>query len=469
MENLYFYPYPHAEEADFQEHHPPSTWGTASVDFGEHLEQGPEEWWDALWNEHVDQPGNDTVNTVQEHDLPSPHTAPNKKIKYTLLEKKQIVSLVESKKMSVSAAASRWAVDRKSIRDWKAQLLRHESEDLVGRKSFGRGRKIGYEDVGQHIVTEIIRLREKNICVSVPVVATMALTFQPSMMGGSKKNVSNWVRRVMKANNLSVRTVTRQSQTIVEDAAEQTADMVALVWSLMQQHGITIDCVANMDETSVPFEIQPKKTIAPRGSKTVTVVKAKNGTNKATACLGVTLDGKKLKPYVVFQGSPTGRLVRKVNVPGEDGACDHRCVYSFQTNGWMDRDHMLDWIKKIWRPFVQEKRSLHNQPFFILMLDCFTAHLCADVVSTLSSKFSTFVVEVPKSTTSVSQIMDVGINKPFKNSLELNQMAWRLQAGYNGKITRQLISQWIADSWDSITAEMITNTVRHIGFNDTEL
>jgi hypothetical protein len=48
-------------------------------------------------------------------------------------------------------------------------------------------------------------------------------------------------------------------------------------------------------------------------------------------------------------------------------------------------------------------------------------------------------------------------------------MAWRLQAGYNGKITRLLVSQWIVDSWDSITAKMITNTVRHIGFNDIEL
>ncbi len=78
-------------------------------------------------------------------------------------------------------------MDRKSIRDWKGQLLRHEGVDLVGRKSFGRGHKIGYEDVGQHIVTKIIRLREKNICVSVPVVATLALTFQHSMMGASKK------------------------------------------------------------------------------------------------------------------------------------------------------------------------------------------------------------------------------------------------------------------------------------------
>ncbi len=81
MENLYFYPYPHAKEADFQEHHPPSTWGTARVDSEEHLEQGPEEWWDAHWNEHVDQPGNDTFITVQEHDLATPYLAPNQKIK----------------------------------------------------------------------------------------------------------------------------------------------------------------------------------------------------------------------------------------------------------------------------------------------------------------------------------------------------------------------------------------------------
>lgn len=63
--------------------------------------------------------------------------------------------------------------------------------------------------------------------------------------------------------------------------------------------------------------------------------------------------------------------------------------------------------------------------------------------------------------TSKLQVLDVGINRPFKDNYEklLNQY---LQDG-GEKPGRPLVATWTSLAWSAITVDTIVNTWRHIG------
>jgi hypothetical protein len=77
--------------------------------------------------------------------------------------------------------------------------------------------------------------------------------------------------------------------------------------------------------------------------------------------------------------------------------------------------------------------------------------------------------------TSKVQILDVGINKPFKSHMRNSWFVkydFRLPHLLNVieddtmsiKVTRTDMSKWIGDAWDKITANTIIKTSKKIGF-----
>ncbi len=74
-------------------------------------------------------------------------------------------------------------------------------------------------------------------------------------------------------------------------------------------------------------------------------------------------------------------------------------VCSTQSKVWMDEIRMLEWIEKIWAPYVGNG----SNPA-LLSLDTFSGHL---------TKKSQAIV-IPGGCTSVLQPLDVSINKPIQ-------------------------------------------------------
>lgn len=76
--------------------------------------------------------------------------------------------------------------------------------------------------------------------------------------------------------------------------------------------------------------------------------------------------------------------------------------------------------------------------------------------------------------TSKVQVLDVGINKPFKSHMNNSWLPFLLQVIEDDnqtqckKVERKEMSRWIGDSWDKITPLTIRKTSRHIGFTDTD-
>jgi hypothetical protein len=53
-------------------------------------------------------------------------------------------------------------------------------------------------------------------------------------------------------------------------------------------------------------------TLAPKGSRKVTVVKGANSNRRCSVMLGASLAAGKLPPYIVFEGKADGRISREL-------------------------------------------------------------------------------------------------------------------------------------------------------------
>jgi DDE superfamily endonuclease len=83
----------------------------------------------------------------------------------------------------------------------------------------------------------------------------------------------------------------------------------------------------------------------------------------------------------------------------------------------MDLDLMLQWIEHAWKPSVTCLKVSY------ILLDCWTSHLTT-AVKEVFENCNTELDLIPKGNTSKLQPMDVGINKPFKNSTSHQFSHW---------------------------------------------
>ena len=266
------------------------------------------------------------------------------------------------------------------------------------------------------------------------------------------------IQRFMEHHNMSWRKKTHKAQVnkgsdcVIKDFVEY------IRWKKIML-GITDDrAIANADETNVYFSPSFERTIADRGSRTVAILQP-NSSKRCTAMLGCAMNGEKLPPYVIFQGknTPGGRIARELQDAGNHG--HHQAsMYGVQSKAWMDEDEMERWINTVWAPYAATIPGPK-----ILIIDSFVVHLTGRIRN-LVSNLETELEIVPPGFTSKLQVMDVGINKPFKDRIRHSVEDFLTSNLMNCKPTRQVVSHWIGNAWEDIPASMIINTWRHVGF-----
>ena len=88
------------------------------------------------------------------------------------------------------------------------------------------------------------------------------------------ERVYQWVRRVCDTQGYSIRRPTHIAQN-AEGNVQLAFDWVIHVRQQIAQYEISHDCIVNMDETSVKFDLVPSTTIAKRGKKEIRINKPK--------------------------------------------------------------------------------------------------------------------------------------------------------------------------------------------------
>ena len=204
-----------------------------------------------------------------------------------------------------------------------------------------------------------------------------------------------------------------------------------------------INCIVNINQKNIPFVSDPKITIATKGAKSVNCKKQKaKGGLTATAMLAVVLSSIKLPGLGVFAG------VRHATVHNECHQTSkmdpNTFLFTVQKMAWCHEEVMLEWIKRIWKPYVE-----HVGPGpFLLPLDVFSVHQTAKVKLELS-KLQTVVLFIPPRATSKAQPLNVGINKPFKSSVIAHQMQQLIQ-NLDVVIGRHEIAAFMTKAWPKV-------------------
>lgn len=173
---------------------------------------------------------------------------------------------------------------------------------------------------------------------------------------------------------------------------------------------------------------------------------------RCTVMLAVTADGAKLPPYVIFKRKT---IPKGVQFP-------KGLHVAVQENGWMEKNLMIDWVKKVWQ---RRPGGLLRRPS-LLVLDSFRGHLMQEVKDVLKEG-KTDMALIPGGLTSVLQPLDVSINKPFKEHLKNTYANWMCEGEHTftptGKIKRpsiQLMCEWILQSWSMISADIVKKSFK---------
>jgi hypothetical protein len=98
--------------------------------------------------------------------------------------------------------------------------------------------------------------------------------------------------------------------------------------------------IVNIDETNIDFDLVSGARLAGRGDCTVAWATT-GSSNRCTVMLGVTMDGEKLPPFVIFKGANTPRS----KIMKEFDSAESRSkfgypegmFYTVQAKAWMDK------------------------------------------------------------------------------------------------------------------------------------
>jgi len=177
-----------------------------------------------------------------------------------------------------------------------------------------------------------------------------------------------------------------------------------------------------------------------------------------TLAMSVTAAGSFLRPMIMFKGKPNGRIQREFSSYPED------CLYMVQENAWMDEHIMRDWVHCVLKPYV-EMAPEHVIP--LLFLDSYCCHMMPSVVRKIE-ELGVEVQRIPAGCTSHCQLVDVGINKPFKNHMRHVWEAWIVSSGYlvTHKVPKQeQVVDWIINAISLISEWIVKNSWLHGEFS----
>lgn len=190
---------------------------------------------------------------------------------------------------------------------------------------------------------------------------------------------------------------------------------------------VTQSRIANMDQTPAPFEYLSGRTYALKGCKTVWAKAEKSGWDKrqATIQLTVLADGTMLKPWVIFRG--------KGQLPDTElSQYDDRVTVKFNDEAYANENIILEWIQEQLIPVIHRHHpfqgpisNLTGLPIGIpainvpglVSLDAASFHKTPAVLETLK-KANITPSMIPAGCTSLIQVLDVSVNRPFKDFLK---------------------------------------------------
>jgi hypothetical protein len=393
---------------------------------------------------------------------------------YTMKDKLSILMELEMGTKSCKAVARQYMVQPCQLRGWmkKKQGIMAQVASIddcylknqyLMKKTLHLGRTpLTTQADLERSKTVFDDLRERDRIVSLSLLAHDLRRRNVDLKDLSVRSVRRRVARHLAKHGVVRRRITRVAQNTRYDMAVKQ-EYVDYINQQIKVGNYQPEDIASIDETNFDFDQKAGETLATRGQKTI--AQAVSGSaNRATVLLGVTMSGEKLPPYIIFKGKDTrgSRVWKEFATPEARAKFGYPegALYAVQPKAWMDEKRFLDWIDRVWKPWTKRPEASPNGSY--MLQDEFKVHMMASCLKAVQDCGSEtdFVVG---GYTGCVQVMDKGLNRPFKGYSREGFEDWMLTNFDGRQPTRGQVATWIVSAWDKITKECIVNTWRSVG------
>jgi hypothetical protein len=281
------------------------------------------------------------------------------------------------------------------------------------RKAF-RGPKHGNFNAVEEKVLEFVVEKCKNgLPITRVTIRMKALEIATSLKIPRQdfKASNGWAVRFMRCKGLALCWRTTLAKKLPTYYDEKLVAYQCHIIKLRRKHDYLLGQMGNADETPMFFDMPANTTVDTKGSKSVLVKTTGHEKLRITVMLSVLADGRKLTPFVIL---------RRKNLPKEK--LPTRIIFKCYEKGRFTEELMVEWLKEVWhtRPgALLNKRQM-------LILDAFKGHLTEEVKTVASNLLNTDLVIIPGGMNSQLQVLDVVVNKPFKDRLRCLYGEWLL-------------------------------------------
>ena len=303
---------------------------------------------------------------------------------------KDKLSIVRKSQQSgnIRATARLYVVRPKKIRAWLKSIDKLKASALVrpSVRTLNAGGKVKHASMEDELHQWILHMRENGVPVSSHRVICQAAVLDPNL-NPLVKSTWGWLYRFLERKGLSIRAVTHEGQknnAALVQVKRYFNEMVNGFFTCDGAFGgVSSHWVVNMDETAVYFEPKSRTTIARKGEKSITAT-CSGSSMRITVCVAAAADGTRLPLFLVFKGKSDGRLSKTLDSILPPGVCG-----CFQENAWMDEASMQEWIRQVWKPYVQDYNG--NS---MLIVDEFRCHMQASFTNEMAT-YGTSVELIP--------------------------------------------------------------------------
>lgn len=343
--------------------------------------------------------------------------------------------------------ADHFGVSEKQVRDWIKIREKLASGSKNSKRLTGGGRKSENPVLEDSLVEWLTEQRKSGIAISGKMIKLESLR---ESSNPDFKASDGWLQKFKRRFGLSTRQRTSIGQKLPDDSKEKLMSFHKFVLSLRRQHEYPLSDIFNMDETPLRFDMPETRTLSFAGEKTVHIKTTGAEKRGFTCVLTVAADGSKVKPLVIFKGKRDPKV-----------ATDHVKV-TVQEKGWIDESGCLNWIRD---SFPKRKNNSRR----LLVWDSCRVHL-TDAVKKELRKRNIDAAVIPGGMTPVLQPLDVGINKPLKDSMKQFWNEWMIsgkaeltKGGKRRPPSKELLVDWLHKSWDNLDPMIIVRSFLKTG------
>lgn len=253
----------------------------------------------------------------------------------------------------------------------------------------------------------------------------------------------DWCKSLVRRYRLSLQTPHADRRGEID--REYVANYQIQVNEAIKQHGEKL--VYNMDETSVPLYIAPRKIISEINSRRAVFHMPVCEKKSFTVMGAVRADGEKLIPWLIAKGK-TEIVEQKFK-----GVVPDAFVFKHSPNGWVNEEIMLDYLRWINEISMGQECAL--------ILDVFAAHR-SEEVKRLAEELNINLIFVPANGTSLYQPLDRCIYGPVKMILARFIHMEQISQRENFEISYGDAADNFDKTWNRISKHLIKKSFKAI-------